>query len=97
MAMSSVSVCWIYWIVSVFCWFVTSIKKKFAKYIPKKDSAIKEITTEFIGKIIYNGMITVLADNHSKITVLEFSTATIITERTEEFSYLVLNCSYHLT
>lgn len=66
-------------------------------YIPERDCAIKEITTECIGKMIYNGMITVLADNYPKIIVLEFSTATIITERTEELSYFVLNCSYHLT
>lgn len=42
---------------------------------------IKEITTEFIGKMIYNEMITVLAYNPSKIMVLEFSTAAPIIEK----------------
>lgn len=66
-------------------------------YTPERDCAVNEIATGFIGKMIYDGMITVLADNRPEIIVLEFNTATITTERTEELSYLVLNCSYHLT
>lgn len=45
------------------------------------DCVIKEITTDFIGKMIYNEMITVLAYNPSKIMVLEFSTAAPIMEK----------------
>jgi hypothetical protein len=59
-----------YTVVSELYSFIHFVRHLLTIYTPEIDCVNKESTAKFIGKIIYNEMITVLADNHSKIIVL---------------------------